>query len=120
MFCPKCRETMQVADLEGTPVARCPQCLGVWFYGDSYKRLRKAEHIEHVDIGSAETGSEYNSVFPAPCPVCEWVMERAPEPSQPHIVVDRCPQGHGLFFDAGEYRDYRSKTLGDLFKRIFA
>jgi Zn-finger nucleic acid-binding protein len=120
MLCPKCRETMQTAEIQGMPLARCPQCLGVWFQGDDYQRLRKAQNIELVDIGSAELGRQYDTVFPAPCPVCEWVMERVPEPSQPHITLDRCRQGHGLFFDAGEYRDYRSKSLGDLLKRLFA
>jgi uncharacterized protein len=106
MICPKCRDTMVTAELQGMPIARCPQCFGIWFRGDDYQRLRKAENIEQVDIGPAAMGREFDAVFPAPCPECDR--------------VDRCPQGHGLFFDAGEYRDYRSKTLGDLFKRLFA
>jgi uncharacterized protein len=47
-------------------------------------------------------------------------MDRVSDSSQPHIRYENCTEGHGVFFDAGEYKDYKEKTLGDLFRRIAA
>jgi hypothetical protein len=46
-------------------------------------------------------------------------MDRVADPSQPHIRLEACGAGHGVFFDAGEYKDFKQKTIGDLLKRLF-
>jgi hypothetical protein len=35
------------------------------------------------------------------------------DPAQPDIWFESCPVCHGTFFDAGEFRDWKDRTLGE-------
>ena len=120
MDCPKCKAEMEFGMLDGMRIERCPQCLGIWFRKDEHKSLRKAKGAELIDIGPAELGRDFDAAHYVPCPECAHPMNRVAEPSQPHIAIESCVQGHGVFFDAGEYRDFQERSVGDLFKRLFA
>ena len=120
MDCPKCKAEMEYGVLEGMRVDRCPQCMGIWFRGNDHKALRKAKGSELIDTGPASLGKEFDAAEYVPCPECGYVMARVSDASQPHIFYETCAAGHGVFFDAGEYKDYKEKTIGDLFKRITA
>jgi len=119
MDCPKCKSEMEFADIGGIHVSRCLQCRGIWFKGDGHLRLRKIKGSQAIDIGDAEIGKAFDDALDIPCPQCGGTMARASDPSQPHIVFEACAAGHGVFFDAGEYKDYKERTLGDLFKKLF-
>jgi hypothetical protein len=80
--------------------------------------LKTVKGVDRIDIGSPEIGREFDAAENVPCPVCNDVMERVPDPSQPHIHYEACPSGHGVFFDAGEFKDFTQKTVGDIFKRF--
>lgn len=116
MDCPKCKSEMEYGVLSGMRVERCLQCLGIWFREAEHRQLRKVKGSEKIDIGSAEIGRDFNTAENVPCPVCGEIMDRSADPGQPHIHYEICPAGHGVFFDAGEYRDYKETTLGDFFK----
>lgn len=120
MECPKCKSEMLFADITGIRVERCPQCLGFWFNETDHQLLRKVKGSEIIDIGPAELGKEFDTAENVPCPICNGIMDRVSDPSQPHIHLESCPSGHGVFFDAGEYKDFKEKTVGDLFKRLYS
>ncbi len=119
MECPKCKSDMESANIEGMVVNRCLQCYGVWFHEREYLQLKKNKVSEQIDIGTAELGREFNSAEEVPCPICNESMEKVSDSFQTHIQFESCPFGHGVFFDAGEYRDLKTLSVGDLFKRIF-
>jgi Zn-finger nucleic acid-binding protein len=119
MDCPKCRSEMEHADIQGVRVSRCLQCRGLWFSGDGHLRLRQIRGSGAIDIGDAEVGKAYDDAESVPCPICSGSMEKRAERSQPHIVFEACGSGHGVFFDAAEYRDFAERTFGDLIRRIF-
>jgi uncharacterized protein len=119
MDCPKCKSEMEFADIEGIRVERCLQCQGFWFNEDGHRKLRKVKGAERIDVGSPELGKEFDGAEDVPCPVCGDLMARVAEPSQPHIRIEACMAGHGVFFDAGEFKDFKQNTVGDLFKRLF-
>ncbi|HLP40444.1 MAG TPA: zf-TFIIB domain-containing protein [Fibrobacteria bacterium] len=119
MDCPKCRAEMHFANIEGIPVSRCPQCLGFWFAEGGHRMLARLKGSEAIDIGDPEVGKAFDSAEHVPCPLCGETMDRLADPSQPHIHYEACAAGHGLFLDAGEYRDFARKTFGDLLKRFF-
>jgi Zn-finger nucleic acid-binding protein len=54
------------------------------------------------------------------CPVCGKVLEVKPDPYQPHIHYDVCPDAHGVYFDAGEFRDFVKEDFGDFFKSLLS
>ncbi len=119
MDCPKCKSEMEFAEINGIRVERCLQCRGFWFKEGEHHILRKVKGSELIDIGPPELGKEFDSAEDVPCPVCNGTMDRVADPSQPHIHYEACPDGHGVFFDAGEYKDFKEKTVGDFLKKLF-
>lgn len=119
MECPKCKSDMEFGALNEIRVERCPQCMGIWFNENDHKLLKKVKGSELIDVGPVDLGKEFNGAFYVPCPVCGEAMTKVSEKVQSHITYETCPTGHGVFFDAGEYKDYKEKTVGDFLKRLF-
>jgi uncharacterized protein len=117
--CPKCKSEMEFGILNQIKVERCPQCMGIWFNESDHKLLKKVKGSELIDVGPVELGQEFDGAVYVPCPICGEAMHRVSEKGQSHITYEACADGHGVFFDAGEYKDYKEKSLGDIFKRIF-
>jgi uncharacterized protein len=120
MYCPKCKSDMEFGTFHEIRVERCLQCLGIWFRETEHRLMKKVKGSETIDIGPVELGREFNTAVNVPCPVCGKAMDRVTDAGQRHIQYEQCPEGHGVFFDAGEYKDYKEKTLGDFFKSITA
>ena len=119
MDCPKCKSEMEFGVLNGIRVDRCLQCLGIWFHETGHKALRNVKGSEQIDIGPVDLGREFDTAQNVPCPVCSESMDRVADSSQTHIYYEQCAAGHGVFFDAGEYKDFKERTVGDIFKRLF-
>ena len=45
-------------------------------------------------------------------------MAKVSDPKQPHIWYEACPDQHGMYFDAGEFTDYKYETLLDKFRDL--
>jgi Zn-finger nucleic acid-binding protein len=54
------------------------------------------------------------------CPVCQTQMIRMVDKNQLHIWFESCTKCYGIFFDAGEFKDYKEETLADFFKDLMA
>jgi Zn-finger nucleic acid-binding protein len=118
MECPKDGAIMEAVTYHNVTVERCTRCKGIWFPGIEHKELKAMKGSESIDIGSAELGKEYDELKDIQCPVCNLVMERVTDTFQPHIHYESCRRGHGAFFDAGEFRDFKEETLGDFVKSL--
>jgi Zn-finger nucleic acid-binding protein len=118
MECPKCDSEMEAVTFKTVTVERCTQCRGIWFDGVEHKELKALKGSESIDIGSAKVGKEYDEMEGVSCPVCAESMSRVADKFQPHIHYEVCPKGHGVFFDAGEFKDFKEETLGDFFKDL--
>jgi Zn-finger nucleic acid-binding protein len=120
MRCPKCNSGMESIEYEGIEVGRCTGCNGLWFDMLEHEHLKEIEGSESIDIGSAAEGRKYNELDRIECPVCKTQMIRMVDRQQPHIWYESCSSCYGVFFDAGEFRDYREKTVMDFFRDLFA
>jgi Zn-finger nucleic acid-binding protein len=47
-------------------------------------------------------------------------MVKMVDARQPHIRYESCSVCYGVFFDAGEFRDYNKETVLDFFRALFA
>ena len=119
MKCPKCKAQMRTVEHGGITVERCSGCSGLWFDMLEREHLRVIEGSEAIDIGSAETGRIYNQKEHIDCPACKARMVGMVDRDQPHIWYEACPSCYGVFFDAGEFRDYKEKTVLDFFRDLF-
>jgi Zn-finger nucleic acid-binding protein len=118
MDCPKCASKMDDLKFQGVPYRRCEGCNGIWFDGIAHKLLKRMQGSESIDIGSEAQGHELDGMTGVKCPDCGRTMERLRDKFQPHIRYEACPAQHGVFFDAGEFRDFKEETLGDFFKSL--
>ena len=117
MKCAKCTAEMESAIYMGLEIDRCTSCKGLWFNTDELTKLVKDDWLaEYVDKGAAKLGRETNEIREIDCPECATQMESVVDEKQPHIEYEKCPQGCGMFFDAGEFKDLATTTFWDKLK----
>jgi len=128
--CPKCGSPMGKVTFASVVVDRCTSCRGLWFDAREHERLKDMKGSEEIDPepakGTKGTKSAATKREPETsrasdakidCPVCHTRMIRMVDHRQPHIHFESCTVCHGVFFDAGEFRDYKEVTVAEWFKR---
>ena len=120
MLCPKCDSEMEKVTFASFEVDRCTGCKGLWFDMLEHEDLKKIAGSEEIDNGDPEEGKKYNEKSDVICPKCHISMIKMVDLNQPHIWYETCHSCFGVFFDAGEFRDYKEDTLLDYFKDLFA
>ncbi len=118
MNCPKCAFLMNKVTFETIEVDRCPNCHGIWLDQFEKENLKALQGAESVDVGDAEKGAQYSQVDEIDCPVCHTQMTRMVDVKQSHIWYESCPVCYGVFFDAGEFTDYKKETWLDFFRTL--
>jgi len=98
-------------------IDRCTNCKGLWFDSGEAEALKDKWMSEFVDSGDPEVGKTYDKVEDVKCPRCGELMHKLSDPKQPHIWYEGCEE-HGMFFDAGEFTDYKYETLMDRFRDL--
>ena len=97
-ICPHCRKALVALEYRDIEMDWCPACRGAWLDRGELGLLLHgdpaAEPALVIQTGRAETRR---------CPRCEGFMRQA-EIDRTGVVVDSCPHGHGIWFDAGEIR----------------
>ena len=120
MQCPKCQANMEKVAFASYEIDRCTQCKGLWFDMLEHEDLKKIAGSERLDVGDPQVGKQYNEQKDVHCPRCSAPMVRMVDHHQPHIWYETCHSCFGVFFDAGEFRDYKEETFLDYFKDLFA
>ena len=120
MDCPKCSAPTEAVSFHGVDARRCTHCKGIWFDARKHERLAGLTRSERIDIGSSKLGQEYDKIDRIRCPVCESPMIRMVDAEQPHIHYESCAICGGVFFDAGEFTDYKRLTLMDYLKDLLS
>ena len=72
-----------------------------------------------MDDGDPKVGRESDKIGRVKCPKCDEPMLRMVDNDQPHIWYESCPVCYGLFFDAGEFRDFKEETVLDFFRDLW-
>lgn len=118
LSCPKCHSPMEPVEFSSVTVDRCKACQGIWFDGTEHRDLKKIKGADAIDTGSVKVGKEHDKMDGVACPRCGQTMIVKADPYQSHIHYDVCPEHHGVYFDAGEFRDFVREDLGDFFKSL--
>jgi uncharacterized protein len=119
MICPKCLSSMEAITFEDIEVDRCTNCRGIWFDLREEERLKALPGSEAIDIGSAEVGQGYDEVRDIDCPRCRTPMIQMVDASQTHLRYEACKVCHGVFFDAGEFTDFKEESFQDFLRYWF-
>jgi len=115
--CPKCKHGMVEVSHEEVTIDRCTHCAGLWFDTEEAHQLRALKGSHVLDTGDAKEGWKWDSRVDIDCPRCGKRMEQSADPKQLHIWYEMCPE-HGLFMDAGEFRDFRVHSPLDWFRSL--
>ena len=94
----------------------CANCRGLWFDAFEHEALKASPEAASVDTGPPSTRTGGTKL----CPRCEQRMLDMSMPVQFHIKVESCPVCHGVFFDAGEFADYREETFEESVRSVMA
>jgi Zn-finger nucleic acid-binding protein len=119
LLCPKCNAEMEKVVYEGIKIERCKKCKGIWLDAFEKDELKAKPGSEAVDMGDKEVGKEYDKKKKANCPKCLTPMIKKADVRQKHIVYEYCNTCHGVFFDAGEFTDFKQETVLDYIKKMF-
>ena len=119
LVCPKCVAPMEKVEFGRISVDRCPLCEGLWFDKDEHERLKGLTGSEAIDSATAKKDPPQVSVQKMKCPRCDGPMVVIQDAEQPHIEYEMCQEGHGVFFDAGEFRDFKEVTLLESVGRLW-
>jgi uncharacterized protein len=118
MECPKCHAAMEeITYGRNMTIDRCTNCKGIWFDRGEAEALKDKWMSEFVDNGDPDIGKEYNKIGEVNCPRCSKLMDKVSDAKQPHIWYEVC-EDHGMYFDAGEFTDYKYETLLDKFRDL--
>jgi uncharacterized protein len=115
MHCPKCPGTLEPKTYgRKITVHRCNECHGLWCKPEVLVEMKREWMADAVlDSGDPSVGEKYNSMDEVDCPECGARMEKTADERQIHIWFERCPNGHGIFLDAGEFTDLKYDTFMD-------
>ena len=98
-MCPACREPLVVFELDGVEIDRCLKCGGTWLDAGEIDQLARLEGGKpdrmSAEIASAPAGKKGERR----CIRCSVRMSVA---RVREVEIDRCPRGHGVWFDRDE------------------
>lgn len=118
MECPKCQSDFELIHLQGVEFERCTQCHGLWFDMLEKEDLLNIRGSEVIDVGDEQVGETYNNIKHVDCPKCGQRMISMVDKDQFHIHYESCPSCFGTFFDAGEFRDLKERTVVERFSQM--
>lgn len=98
-MCPVCREPMVVFGLEGVEIDRCVACGGTWLDAGEIDQIGTLAGVPHGRLTEALEKGGGEKHGKRHCPRCPATLRVVHVEA---VELDRCPHGHGLWFDAKE------------------
>ena len=100
MDCPVCNQAMITLELSGVETDCCVSCRGVWLDAGELEILVLDRAKAQTLLASFQEARGLRE-RPRACPICDKRMAKV-RAGTGGPVIDRCPRGHGLWFDQGE------------------
>jgi len=115
MECPKCDGELEAKTFGGRyEVHSCSKCQGLWAHRDVLPQMKEQWMSDAVfDSGDVRKGKEMDHLS-GECPECGDPLKRISDEKQIHIHLDVCEDCSGVWFDAGEFTDWKHDTLMDM------
>ena len=104
--CPKCDVGLLILKFKLVEADYCECCRGVWLDAGELEALMQrtgatpSDPLFQFHTRAASTSPSRHHL----CPRCDRQLEELTIQGSPSslLTLDRCPRGHGLWFDAGE------------------
>ena len=106
LVCPKCDAHLILLNFRGVEVDFCEKCRGIWLDAGEVERIMETTGARPSDPLSQFHNHETSGSVSRRhlCPRCDQGLHELEidAPGHPTLTLDRCPRGHGLWFDADE------------------
>ena len=105
MVCPACKKDMLVVEYNNIELDYCNDCHGVWFDSTELELLLKSVNLDSQNLllnDILKSSEAMTQEKKRRCLICRQKMKKTTIGENPGVLVDVCPQGHGLLFDGGE------------------
>lgn len=103
MQCPVCKEPMIILELDQVEIDHCFSCGGIWLdEGELELLMEEAENREEVFNSLLIKETKKEDIYR--CPICRKKMDKV-QVAESGIIIDKCIDGDGLWFDEGELED---------------
>jgi len=96
---------MIVVEYHNIELDYCNSCKGVWFDSGELELLLKSYGLEEPKAFFDGIFNSQEAASPEKkrnCPICGHKLKKTAIGGQPEILIDVCPDKHGLWFDGGE------------------
>ena len=101
-MCPVCRKPMVAYELDGVEIDHCVECSGTWLDGGELEQITELSGASPGPLAAALDAAVAGAATKRRCPRCTRKLRTLDVGRDPAVELDRCPKGHGLWFDAGE------------------
>ncbi|HZE96383.1 MAG TPA: zf-TFIIB domain-containing protein [Planctomycetota bacterium] len=98
-MCPACKEPLITFELDGVEIDRCLRCSGTWLDDGEFDQIARLEGAKGDPLGKAVADAADGVASERRCVRCNSRMKLATVQS---VEIDRCPRGHGIWFDRNE------------------
>lgn len=109
--CPRCDVALIIMEFADVEVDYCPRCGGLWLDAGELEDLitRTGATVGDPLVGfrtHTKSGTSRRDL----CPRCDRRMHIVHKqcPDGTHLQLDRCPAGHGIWFDSEELQHLMS------------
>lgn len=103
-ICPHCALPLVGYELKGVEIDHCPNCGGTWLDSGELDHLLEFEGAPKGTFSEALVGNLASRIDRRRCPRCRRRMAIVRLEGDPAVHIDRCTDGHGLWFDRGELK----------------
>ena len=104
MKCPVCKEPMIVLELNEVEIDYCSSCGGIWLDAGELGLLIE-DQIEKEKLLSSFYSDAGHTERSYKCPICSKKMNKVYVGENKEVLIDKCPDSDGLWFDKGELKD---------------
>ena len=117
MDCPACKNAMIILELDQVETDYCADCGGIWLDAGELELLfADAARANQLVASLQQADTNENPRF---CPICLKKMHKVLAADKDELVIiDRCPKGHGLWFDRGELAQTLARGNFDKEKKV--
>ncbi len=104
MKCPVCKEPTIVLELDEVEIDYCTSCGGIWLDAGELDLLIEDEKDRELLLSSFQKDAEHPERKHR-CPICRKKMDKVHVGENKDVLLDKCPDNDGLWFDKGELKD---------------
>lgn len=122
MNCPACKNPMIILELNQVEIDYCTACKGIWLdRGELDLIFSTSEKKEIAKLFSVKKNLDE---IKRRCPNCKKKMDKV-EFENTGIIIDRCSDDHGVWFDSGELKsilktaEERNSKIINMLKEMF-